>query len=106
MTNSQLNPPTAKQLSFLRRRAAETGQTFSWPETFAEADAQIKCALKRQRPSSDDLRRETAAVRSEMAKRRGGAAAVREEELCGYGSTATWHRTVEDDADEQDPAWG
>ena len=45
MTNPQphpSNPPTPRQISYLRDLALGRGQTFAYPETFDEADREIK----------------------------------------------------------------
>lgn len=92
MTNSQphLKPPTKKQLKCLRDLAIGRGQTFAFPDTFAEADREIKRLLGARRTSSADRRRETLAIREDMASRRGDAASVRPDELGGYGASAAW----------------
>jgi hypothetical protein len=90
MTNShQHRRPTKPQLKYLRDLAMETGQSFS-AETFDQAREEID-RLKKAKPTSRaDRRRETQAIRRDMARGRGGAAAVRDDELSGYGSTAAW----------------
>jgi hypothetical protein len=92
MTNSQphLSQPTKKQLKFLRDLAIGRGQTFAVPDTFAEADKEIKRLLGARRTSLADRRSETRAIREEMASQRGNAASVRPDELGGYGSSAGW----------------
>ncbi|HEY5054408.1 MAG TPA: hypothetical protein VII45_13475 [Solirubrobacterales bacterium] len=93
MTNPQPhphNPPTPRQLSYLRDLALGRGQTFAYPETFEEADRQIKRMLKVKRTSTADRRRETRAIRDAMAEGRGDSASVRMDELAGYGSSARW----------------
>lgn len=93
MTNSQphtSSPPTPRQLSYLRDLALGRGQSFAYPETFAEADREIKRLLGAKKTSASERRRETRAVRDDMAERRGDGAGVRPEELGGYGSSAHW----------------
>jgi hypothetical protein len=93
MTNSQPHrKPTPGQLSYLRDLAMKTGQSFAFPQSFAAASAEIERLLGEKRMSAAERRRETRAVRADMAERRGGASAVRDEELDGYGSTAGWRR--------------
>lgn len=92
MTNPQphsSNPPTPRQISYLRDLALGRGQTFAYPETFEEADRQIKRLLKAKRTSRADRRREARAISADMAKA-GDAASVRSHELGGYGSSAHW----------------
>jgi hypothetical protein len=97
MTNSQphtSNPPTPRQLSYLRDLALGRGQSFAYPETFEEADREIKRLLGEKRTGAAERRREVRAVRDDMATRRGNAASVRSEELGGYGSNCRWlHQT-------------
>jgi hypothetical protein len=50
-----------------------------------------------ERDSGSDRRRERHEVRAAMAGRQGGAAAIRDDELAGYGSTAAWSRAVGDE---------
>lgn len=92
MTNPQPHPsnqPTPRQISYLRDLALGRGQTFAYPETFEEADREIKRLLKVARTGRSDRRREARAVSADMAAR-GDAASVRDHELRGYGSSAAW----------------
>ena len=83
-------PPTARQQSYIRSLALARGISFTPPKTVAEASALIN-QLKRRRPDDPGTRRrELKAVRAELANRAGGAARVRDHELEGYGSSATW----------------
>jgi hypothetical protein len=70
----------------------KTGRSFAYPKTFAAADAEIKRLRGEKRTSAAERRRETRAVRADMAERRGNAASVGLDELGGYGSTASWAR--------------
>ena len=92
---SATDKPTPKQLGYLRRLAASRGQTFRYPQTRAEASAEIK-RLKAGRP---DSRLERAIERAEgerhVRREQFDAAAVRADELEGYGSTARWARDEE-----------
>lgn len=83
--------PTAKQLSYLRKLADRTGQTFTYPKTLAQASREIR-RLKNTRPSS---RVERAIERDERAAQHAALCAscgvpIAEHELTGYGSSATW----------------
>ncbi|HEX3562439.1 MAG TPA: hypothetical protein VHU24_06340 [Solirubrobacterales bacterium] len=92
MTNPQphpSNPPTTKQVNYLRDLALARGQTFAYPATFDEADREIKRLLKVKRSSRADRRREIRAISADMAER-GDAASIRSHELGGYGSNAHW----------------
>ena len=84
-----MSKPTPKQLTYLRTLAERCGESFTLPSTKREASEEIK-RLKGRRPSSrSDRRRERREVSSDMAGR-GGAAAVRDDEVSGYGSSARW----------------
>ena len=89
MTNSQL-PPKPKQLSYLKDLAKKAGETFEYPETRAKASAEITRLLARKGLSPAERRREAFEARSRAGERHGDAAAVREDEVAGWGSTATW----------------
>jgi hypothetical protein len=95
MTNSQphTDEPTKPQLKLLGDLALETGKSFSPPRTFAEARVEIRALLKEKRNSKTsrvDRHRETCEIRDDMATLRGDAAAVRDDELGGYGPSAHW----------------
>jgi hypothetical protein len=81
--------PTPRQLRYLRSLAERTGQTFTYPKTFADASREID-QLKQARPSSHaelEIEREIADA---VAVGEQDAARVREHEIAGYGSSATW----------------
>jgi len=82
--------PTAKQQSYIRKLALARGVSFTPPKTKAEASRLIN-DLKRRRPDSRaDQLREKRAIERDMATGRGDNAQVRDREVTGYGSTATW----------------
>jgi hypothetical protein len=82
--------PTAKQLRYLRHLASSRGQSFTPPTTRAEASSEIE-RLKAVRPQPRAERRaEVFAYSRGISDRWGGATAVREDEIEGYGSTARW----------------
>jgi hypothetical protein len=83
------NPASSRQLSYLRRLADQTGQTFTYPTTAREASAEID-RLKntpRQSRSDRDVEHEISADHSGVSA---GGTRVREDETTGYGSDATW----------------
>src|SRR4051794_28795475 len=82
-------PPTAKQQFYIRRLAMERGVSFTPPRTKAEASRLIGELKKRERSDRGDQRRELKAIRADLAIAR-DAARVRDDEVTGYGSTATW----------------
>ena len=87
---SATDKPTPKQLGYLRRLASSRGQTFRYPQTRAEASAEIQ-QLKANRPDTRlDRAIERTETRRDVTAARGDAAAVRGDEIEGYGSSARW----------------
>jgi hypothetical protein len=85
-------PPTARQQRYLRQLALERGVSFVPPHTRREASRLID-ELKRRTPEPrSDRRREIRSVQDDLARGRGDDARVREFEISGYGSSATWKR--------------
>ena len=76
-------------MSYLRDLALGRGQTFAYPETFEQADREIKRLRNVKRTSRADRRREARAVGADMASR-GDATTVGSHELGGYGASAHW----------------
>jgi hypothetical protein len=83
-------PPTARQQRYLRQLALERGVSFVPPRTSLEASRAIEQLLGRSPDPRADRRRETRGVQDDLAHGTGDAARVREDEVSGYGSTATW----------------
>ena len=79
--------PTAKQQRYLRQLAQRTATSFAPPATKREASAEIKRLKALQRSPAHEHNSDRDAV---QAAARGGAARVRDHEVAGYGSTATW----------------
>jgi hypothetical protein len=91
--------PTRPQLNYLRVLANRTGQTFTYPTTFDEASAEIK-RLKGVRPGSRvEVRIERKEIADQIAADPEDAARVRDSEIAGHGSSATWIQ-----ARDQEPA--
>ena len=84
-----MEKPTPKQLRYLKRLAERTGATFAYPQTKAEASREIERLKGRPSSTRSDVVRELRAVSRELGER-GGAAAVRPNEVSGYGSSARW----------------
>jgi hypothetical protein len=83
------NPPSPRQLNYLKALAQRTGQTFTWPRTTSEASQEI-ARLKGTRSSTAT---ERALERLEDRAAREAAEdafTVHGFEVLGYGSTATW----------------
>ena len=85
-------PPTPRQQRYLRQLAVQRGVSFTPPRTRAEASCLIDELKRREPEPAADRRRELRAVQKDMADGRGDAARVREDELTGYGSSASWKR--------------
>jgi hypothetical protein len=84
------NKPTPRQLRFLEDLAERTGQTFTYPQTFDEASREID-RLRQVRPESRTERRiERKQIADQLATGPEDSARVREDEISGRGSSATW----------------
>jgi hypothetical protein len=95
MTNPQLHAkPSRKQLQFHRDLVEQTGAGFPPPKTKDQARRQIRTMLALPRDRRADRLRERHAIRADFEDLSGDAARVRDEELSGYGSTASWRRTA------------
>jgi hypothetical protein len=82
-------PPTLPQLDLIPKLCKERGVSFDGPPTsFQGADEQIKALLAIPRLSGDRIE-DREAVDEGFAER-GGACAVRDDEIEGYGSSARW----------------
>ena len=98
--------PTERQLSYLKSLADRTGQTFTYPQTAAQASREIS-RLKHAKASSRTERYvERKAIADQIATGPVDAARVREHEISGHGSSATWtqNRPQEPTANEDRPA--
>ena len=91
MTNSQphFRSPTPRQIKYLEYLAIETGTSFTWPKTFGQASAAIKRLLAISPSSKAERRLEREQLREDFAAGRGDAAAIRPDEIGGYGAGAT-----------------
>jgi hypothetical protein len=93
---SHTDKPTAKQLAHLRQLATRLGQTFAYPQTSAQASAEIRRLRSAQsgRDASIDRRlerHERRAIQRDLQQRAGDATRVDlEREVTGYGANATW----------------
>jgi hypothetical protein len=83
------NPPTAKQLRYLRDLSSSRGETFVVPRSRSEASAEIDRLRTRRRSSGADRAAERFDARR-ISDRWAPATNVRPEEIEGYGSTARW----------------
>jgi hypothetical protein len=83
------DPPTQRQQTYLRQLAERTGQTFAVPRTRAEASREIE-RLERTEPSAPFERRGDRHAVSHERRAEPYGARVRDDEVRGYGSSATW----------------
>ncbi|MFP5389105.1 MAG: hypothetical protein ACLGG5_07380 [Thermoleophilia bacterium] len=67
----------------------KTGESFAWPKTFGQASAEIKRLLAISPSNKAERRLETKQLREDLATGRGDAAAIRPDEIGGYGASAT-----------------
>jgi hypothetical protein len=97
--------PTRRQLAYLRVLADRAGQTFTYPITREDASRQIN-RLKRVEPSTRTERRvERKLIADAIATGPTDSTRVRDDELAGYGSSATWaHNQQTEPADAGPPA--
>ncbi len=97
--------PTRRQLAYLKVLADRAGQTFTYPITREEASLQI-ARLKRTEPSTRTERRvERKLIADAIATGPHDSTRVRDDELAGYGSSATWaHNQETEPADPAPPA--
>ena len=81
--------PTARQLRYLRRLAEQTGTTFTTPATRRQASQQIERLKQRSRSAGFERREDRKVVSRGLAQDQ-PASSVRDDEISGYGSSATW----------------
>ena len=93
MTNSlpHPNPPTSKQLRYLRDLAVSRGETFSMPRSSTEASTEIERLRSRRGLSRGAKAMERWNDRT-IQDRWAPATDIRPEEIEGYGSSARWAR--------------
>ena len=94
--------PTRRQLAYLKVLADRAGQTFTYPISREDASRQIN-RLKRAEPSTRTERRvERKVIADAIATGPHDSTRVRDDELAGYGSSATWAQNQE--TEPVDPA--
>jgi hypothetical protein len=84
------NKPTGRQLNYLKSLADRSGQTFTYPQTAAQASREIN-RLKHAKASTRTERYlERKQIADQIASGPADAARVAEHEISGHGSSATW----------------
>lgn len=82
--------PTPRQMSYLRALALKTGTSFTYPRTRGQASREIN-----RLRGLKDTRGDAALERDEGERERFAyATGVQDEEVSGYGSTATWRTSA------------
>ena len=83
--------PTSKQLAYLRSLAQATGETFTYPQTSAQASAEIRRLRARTPTPRGEQRRERTQIQRDMQEHPQDACRVDlDRETTGYGANATW----------------
>jgi hypothetical protein len=97
--------PTSRQLSYLKSLADRTGQTFTYPQSSRQASAEIN-RLKHGQPSSRTERYvERKLIADQIATGPLDATRVRDDEISGRGSSATWmHNREQEPPPVEDPS--
>jgi hypothetical protein len=103
-TTTTSGKPTRRQLAYLKSLADRTGQTFTYPQTRRQASAEIN-RLKHAQPSSRTERYvERKLIANHIATGLLDAARVRDDEIHGRGSSATWtHNRDQEPSPVEDP---
>lgn len=87
-------PPSSRQLGYLRSLARRTGTSFTYPQTRAQASREIQRleAIASTGFTFAELEAENQAreLNGDLPLTYGTA--IRDHEIDGYGSTATWSR--------------
>ena len=84
-------PPSPKQLNYLKALAARTGQTFAWPKTSRQASTEI-ARLTQAHPSTP-AERTVEQIDDRLAREAAqDAVAIHGFEVVGHGSSATWRQ--------------
>ena len=94
MANNNNLPATPRQLNYLKALAKRTGQTFTWPKTSSAASREIARlkAIRQTGFTFAELQSENEARELHGDPPLAYGTAIRDDEISGYGSTATWNR--------------
>jgi hypothetical protein len=82
--HSSRRAPTARQQRYLCQLALQRGVSFTPPRTRPEASRLIEQLRRRPPEPIAERRRELHAVQADLARHRGDAARVREDEITGH----------------------
>jgi hypothetical protein len=86
----RVDRPTRRQLAYLRSLASRTGQTFAYPHSRGEASREIKRLEQAQASTRTERSIERKDIADAIARGPVDGAAVRPDEVAGFGSSATW----------------
>jgi hypothetical protein len=85
--------PTSRQINFLKSLAEQTGTSFTYPKTRRQASGEIERLLQLKGSGHTDLPVIVEADERSLVY----ATAVADDEVSGYGSTASWSGAPVDD---------
>jgi hypothetical protein len=89
-TPKLVDRPTRGQLAYLRSLATRTGQTFAYPRTRGESSREIKRLEQTQASTRTERSIERKDIADAIARGPADAAAVRPDEVAGFGSNCRW----------------
>lgn len=88
--------PTRKQLAYLKTLADRSGQTFTYPQTAAQASSEIERLKGAKATPSLERKREKRALERDFDQRAElDASSYRNCDVRGYGSEARWAHSPE-----------
>jgi hypothetical protein len=90
MATTTNGKPTSRQLSYLKSLADRTGQTFTYPQTSRQASQEINRLMHIQPNTRTERYVERKLIADQIATGPPDAARVRDDEIHGRGSSATW----------------
>jgi hypothetical protein len=89
-TPKLVDRPTRRQLAYLRSLATRTGQTFAYPRTRRQASREIQRLEQAQASPRAERSIERKDIADAIARGPEDAAAVRPDEVAGFGSNCRW----------------
>jgi hypothetical protein len=89
-TRKRVDRPTNRQLAYLRSLASRTGRTFAYPHTRRQASREIQRLKQAQASTRTDRSIERKDIADAIARGPADAAAVRPDEVAGFGSNCRW----------------
>jgi hypothetical protein len=103
-TTTSNGKPTSRQLAYLKSLADRSGQTFTYPQTSRQASAEINRLTHTQPSTRTERYVERKLIADQIATGPLDAARVRDDEIHGRGSSATWmHNREQEPPPVEDP---